>query len=168
MCSVKPALYRRRAHDGGLFETAHKKIADFKNNTEAQGLENHPDKTQILTSPKTNRTREVEIDGMHVETLPHEGKVKYLGHMITIVDQESTEITTQKPARMVRIRQTSTGTDIPILLTTTHIIGEKDIRDDETCDDTQEEDSTQDEYDQDSNISLDENIRTRKKLMEKC
>ena len=85
--------------------------------------------------------------------------------MITFVDQESTE-KTQKRARMVHVRQTSTGSDIPILLTTTPTItGEKDIRDDEVSEDTEEEDSTHDEYDQDSNISFDENIKeARKKL----
>ena len=31
--------------------------------------------------------RDIEIDGMHVELLPPEGKVKYLGQMITVVDQ---------------------------------------------------------------------------------
>ena len=60
--------------------------------TEAQGLVIHSDETKILTNQKTNRTREVEIDGMHVEILPSEGKVKYLGQMFTFVDQETTEI----------------------------------------------------------------------------
>ena len=51
-----------------------KMIADLKITTEAQGLEIHPEKIQILTNQETNRTREVEIEGMHVETLPPEGE----------------------------------------------------------------------------------------------
>ena len=46
----------------------------------------------MLTNQKTNRTREVEIDGMHVEILAPEGEVKYLGQMITFVDKETTEV----------------------------------------------------------------------------
>ena len=57
----------------------------------AQGLETHPDKTKILTNQKTNRQNEIEIDEMHVEILPSEGKVKYLVQMITFVDHETTE-----------------------------------------------------------------------------
>ena len=137
-------------------------IADFLQSTEAQGLEIHPDKTQLLTNQKTNRTRDVEVDGMHEGILPPEEKVKYLGQMITFVDQETTD-TAQNPMRLVRTRQTSTGTNIPILLTTTITygeqhektlrssqrrmlrlkkeLGEKDIRDDETSVDAQEEHS---------------------------
>ena len=67
-------------------------IADFKKLPETQGLEIHPDKTQILTYEKTNRTDEVEIDAVHVEILLPEGKEKYLGQTITFVDQETTEV----------------------------------------------------------------------------
>ena len=38
----KPSLRSRRAHDGELFETAQKMIADFERSTKAQGLEFHP------------------------------------------------------------------------------------------------------------------------------
>ena len=67
-------------------------VADFEKPTEAQGFDIHPDKTQILTNQQTNRKREVEIDGMHVEILPPEGKVTCLGQMITFMGQETTEI----------------------------------------------------------------------------
>ena len=67
-------------------------IADFKKSTEAQGLDIHPSKTKILTNQETNKFREIEIDEVHVEVLPPEGKVKYLVKMITFVDQETTEV----------------------------------------------------------------------------
>ena len=44
----------------------------FKKSTEPQGLDIHPDKTKILTSQKSNRLKEIEIDEMHVEILPPE------------------------------------------------------------------------------------------------
>ena len=37
------------------------------------------DGTKILTNQKTNRTKEVETDGMHEEILPLEGKSKVSG-----------------------------------------------------------------------------------------
>ena len=42
------------------------------------------------SNQKANKLREIEIGEMHVEILPP--KVKYLGKMITFVDQETTEI----------------------------------------------------------------------------
>ena len=67
-------------------------MTDFKRSTEAQGLEIYPDKPKILTNQNSNRWKETEIDGIHVEILPPEGKVKNLGQMITIMDQETTEV----------------------------------------------------------------------------
>ena len=67
-------------------------IADFQKSTEAPGLEIHRSETQILTNQKTNRLREIEIDEMHVEILPPEGKVRFLEQIITFVDQEATEV----------------------------------------------------------------------------
>ena len=45
-------------------------------------VEIDPDKTQILTNQKSNKLKEIKIDGMHVEILPPEGKAKHLGQMI--------------------------------------------------------------------------------------
>ena len=81
------------ADDVLMMETSAKQIrkmiVDFK---QRYRLEIHPDRTKILTNQKTYRTREVEIDGMHVEILLHQGKAKYLGQMITFVDQETAEV----------------------------------------------------------------------------
>ena len=91
-------------------------IEDFTESTEAQGLEIHPDKTKILTNQKTDKLREIDIDEMHVEIRRPEGKVQYLEQMVG-----NHRGATQNPVRMVRIRETSTGTDIPMLLATTPI-----------------------------------------------
>ena len=64
----------------------------FKRSTEAQGLEIRPDKKKILTNQESNRLKETEIDGMHVEIIHPEGIVKYLEQMITFMDQETTEV----------------------------------------------------------------------------
>ena len=69
-----------------------KMIEDFKKSTEAQGLEIHPSKNKILTNHKTNKLRVIEIDEMHVEILPHEGKAKCLEEVVTFVDKETTEV----------------------------------------------------------------------------
>ena len=54
-------------------------MSDFEQSTEAQGLQIHPDKTTILTNQKSNRLKEIEIDGMHVEILPPEGQIAASG-----------------------------------------------------------------------------------------
>ena len=77
--------------------------------------------TKTQTSQKTNKLREIETAEMLAEILPPQGKVKYLGQMITFVDKETTDERTQDPMRLVRIRQTSTRTDTPILLASTPI-----------------------------------------------
>ena len=41
---------------------------------------------------KTYKLKEIEISEMHVEMLPPEGKVKFLGQMTTFLDQETTEV----------------------------------------------------------------------------
>ena len=46
----------------------------------------------ILTNQKSNKLREIAVDGMHVEILLLIGKAKYLEQMITFVDQETTEV----------------------------------------------------------------------------
>ena len=46
--------------------------------SEAHGLGIQPSKTKILTNQNTNKLREMEMDEMHVERLPPEGKVKHL------------------------------------------------------------------------------------------
>ena len=94
-----------------------KMIADFEKSTEAQGLEIHPSKTKILTNQKTNKLRETEIDVMYVEILPPERKVKHFGADDHMRGQRNHRGATQDLMRSVRTRQTSTGTDIPILPT---------------------------------------------------
>ena len=49
-------------------------MTDFKKCTEAQGFEIHPDNTKLVTNEKPNRLKEIELDGIHVEILPSEGK----------------------------------------------------------------------------------------------
>ena len=63
-------------------------ITGFKESTEAQGLEIHGT-TKILTNQKTNKLKELEIDGLRVEIFSPKAKVKYLVQMITFVDQET-------------------------------------------------------------------------------
>ena len=74
-------------------------------------------KKKKLTNQKTSTLKEIEIDGMHVEMLPPEGKVKYVGQMVTFMGQESTEV-------QHRIRcawSAFARTDNPVLLTTTQV-----------------------------------------------
>ena len=96
-------------------------IADFKKITEAQGLGTHPDETIIVTHQKINTVTEIEIDGTHVEILPPGGRVKYFGANDHIRGSRNHRGTAQDPMCPVRIRQTSTGTDIPDRLTTTQV-----------------------------------------------
>ena len=42
-------------------------MTDFKKSTEARGLQIYPDKTKVLTDQKSNRLKEIEIDGIHVD-----------------------------------------------------------------------------------------------------
>ena len=41
---------------------------------------------------KANTLREIEVEEMHVKILLTEGNVKYLGQVITFVDQETIEV----------------------------------------------------------------------------
>ena len=50
----------------------------FQKSTEAHGIEMHSSKTRKPHKPE-NKSR---LDGMHVEILPPEGKVKYFGQMM--------------------------------------------------------------------------------------
>ena len=67
-------------------------MTDFNRSTEAQGLEIHPDRAKILSNQKSNRLKEIEIDGTHVEQLPPKGRVKYLGQMIGFMGQETAQV----------------------------------------------------------------------------
>ena len=53
-----------RFDDDVLMMATSLKQLGLQKSTEAQGLVIHSDETQILTNQKTNRTREVEIDGI--------------------------------------------------------------------------------------------------------
>ena len=66
-------------------------MIDFKS-SQKQSLDIHPDKTYILTNQGSNKRREVEVDQIRVEILPMEGKVRYLGQMISFADQGTVEI----------------------------------------------------------------------------
>ena len=133
----------------------------------------------MWTNQKTDRTREVEIDGMHVEMLLLGGKEKCLGQNITVVDQEATEIQHRIRCAWSAFawhRQELTSQSCLLrhrphlfeaLVTPTVMYGAgtwttktkktwiKDIRDAEISEDTEEKDSTHDEHDQDS-ISFDD------------
>ena len=93
----------------------------FTRSTEAQGLEIHPDKTIILANYKAHRLKEIEIDGIHVEILPPEGKVQYLGQMITFMNQGTTEVQHRSRCAWSAGCQTSTGIDIQVLLAPTQV-----------------------------------------------
>ena len=59
---------------------------------------------------------------MHLEILPPEGKVRYLGQMIShIHGSRNYRGTAQDPLCLVRDRQTSTGIDIQVLLALTQV-----------------------------------------------
>ena len=88
----KSTLLRRRAHDDELLEKAQQKLEDVTKRTEAHGLELHPNTTTILRSQKANRLRKTEIGEMQVEILLLGGKIKYLGQMLSFVDQDTTEV----------------------------------------------------------------------------
>ena len=60
-----------------------KMMTAFKRSTERQGLNIHPQKPKMLTNQGSNRQREIDVEGMRIEMLPLEGKVKYLGQMST-------------------------------------------------------------------------------------
>ena len=72
---IQPAICWRRSYDGELSESA-PKDDDFRRTTEAQRLEIHP--------PRQNKCS--HQSGLAV------GKIKYLGQMITFMDQETTEV----------------------------------------------------------------------------
>ena len=61
-------------------------LADVQVHAGAAGLQLHPDKTKIFTNAtkKTGRGRNThaEVNGMHIEILSSDGKVKYLGRML--------------------------------------------------------------------------------------
>ena len=96
-------------------------MTDFTRSTEAQGLEIHSEKTKILTNQKSNRLKEIEIDGIHVEILPLEGKVRISGTGDHIHGSRSHRGKARNPLCVVRVRQTSTGIDIQVLLTPTKV-----------------------------------------------
>ena len=94
-------------------------MTDFKRSTEAQRLAIHPDKTKILTNQKSDRLKETEIDGIHVEILPPEGKVGCLGPMITFMDQDTTE--TQYRIHCAWYAFARSGIDIQVLPAPTQV-----------------------------------------------
>ena len=61
-------------------------MKNMKNEKQETGnFEIHPDKIKVLTNQKSNRLKEIEIDGIFEE-------VKYLVQMITFMDRETTEV----------------------------------------------------------------------------
>ena len=119
---TQPSFCLRLAHDAVLCEAAQKNQCGLQKKYRSARLEIHPDKTKILNNEKTNKLQEIGIDGTHVEIHHPEVKVKFLGQMITFMDQETTEVhAAQDPLCLVRVCQTLTRTDIPIILTTTQI-----------------------------------------------
>ena len=67
-------------------------MTDFKRSTEAQELDIHADNMKIVANQTTNRVKDIENDGMHVEILLLERKVKFLGKLISFMDQENTKV----------------------------------------------------------------------------
>ena len=65
-------------------------IAAFKKVQKGEDSKSTQAKQKNLTNQKTDRTREVEIDGMRIRILFPEVKLSYLGQIITFVDQETT------------------------------------------------------------------------------
>ena len=65
---------------------------EFKRSTEKVGPRIHPGKTKILSNQSSDIRKEIEIDDIHVEILTRGESTKYLGHVITFQQQETTEI----------------------------------------------------------------------------
>ena len=83
-------------------------ITDFKKNCRSARARNLPRQIENSEHPETNKLKEIEIDGMHVEILLPEGKSKN-DHIDGPGNHRGA---TQNPMRMVRIRQISTRTDV--------------------------------------------------------
>ena len=75
-------------------EQLQKMLCEFKRSTEKVGLRIHPDEnSQQPKQPKLgHKKREIEVDGIKVEKLTRGESVRYLGHRITFLQQETTEI----------------------------------------------------------------------------
>ena len=61
-------------------------LDDLTKATTVHGLQQHSTKTKIIshTTLKARNNNAVAIQGMHIEILPPEGKIKYLGQLITV------------------------------------------------------------------------------------
>ena len=73
-------------------EKLQKMLCEFKKSTEKVGLKIHPGMTKILSNQSLNIRKEIEFDDITVETLTREESTKYLCQMITLQQQETTEI----------------------------------------------------------------------------
>ena len=92
------------------------KIADVNKSTEAQGLEIHPGKTKILTNQnnQVERNRDRRDAGRDTSS-------RRKSEVFGADDHIRGPGNHRGPMRLVRVRQTSTGSDIPILLTSTRL-----------------------------------------------
>eukprot|EP00959_Pyramimonas_sp_CCMP1952_P311018 6508752-Pyramimonas_sp.AAC.1 len=71
-------------------------LADMVAATRRHGLELHPAKTKIVTSLSKRAGSAcacaADIEGTSIEMLPHFGKLKYLGQLITFYSAKDTEL----------------------------------------------------------------------------
>ena len=63
-------------------------LDDLTTGTRAHGLQVHPAKTQIVSTATSKRGNTVAVQGMNVEILPPERKIKYLGQLFTFKSAE--------------------------------------------------------------------------------
>ena len=56
------------------------------------GLWIHPEETKSLSNQSSDTKKEIEVDDIKVEILTRGENVRYLGQMITFLQQETTEI----------------------------------------------------------------------------
>ena len=73
-------------------EHLQKMLCENNKSTEKVGLRIHPEKTKILSNQSSDTKKEIEVDDMKVEILTRGENVRYLGQMITFLQQETTEI----------------------------------------------------------------------------
>ena len=70
-------------------------LCEFKRSTEKVGLRIHLEKTKILSNQRSlssDTKKEMEVDDIKIEILTRGECVRYLGQMITFLQQEATEI----------------------------------------------------------------------------
>ena len=90
--TVYPTCGWRSARDGDFFDAAQRNDCGLGKKYRSARARNSPRQNKNSHHSENEQSKIIEIDRMHVEILPPEGKVKYLEKMITVMDQGSTEV----------------------------------------------------------------------------